>query len=399
MTFQSSFNPHSPQAAQRREAMLARIAQLRALEERAAQASAKSAPVFHKRGQLLPRERVALLLDPAGYGVMDFRLYTAQHGKLPEFMTVYRDMALPLQPGDRLNLRALEQGGDRFDLGRRSAKILPEPRGIVAFDSGQRLAPGNAAQLGGPGGVLRTALELAARGDLRAGALDPGAQVGHLGKRAVEEGTGRIGHGTHGGALPYLMPRIVSNSSAATWITRLLASNACCRRTRLAASESRSMPVSLRSSASALAETTASPSVRVSSAETRLERPSSSLSAPDDGPVGKMLAAPDLAEWGVLQVGRAFSLAFSLALPFVIAALLYNLALGIVNRAMPALAVSFIGAPALTLGGLILFALAAPLLLEPGKVPVQGAGRWRRKARGARSAGSPRCRPRARRAA
>lgn len=80
-------------------------------------------------------------------------------------------------------------------------------------------------------------------------------------------------------------------------------------------------------------------------------------------PVGKMLAAPDLAEWGVLQVGRTFSLAFSLALPFVIAALLYNLALGIVNRAMPALAVSFIGAPALTLGGLILFALAAPLLL------------------------------------
>ncbi|MGI9216886.1 MAG: acyl-CoA carboxylase subunit beta, partial [Hydrogenophaga sp.] len=44
--------------------MLARIAQLRSLEERAAQASAKSAPVFHKRGQLLPRERIGLLLDP-----------------------------------------------------------------------------------------------------------------------------------------------------------------------------------------------------------------------------------------------------------------------------------------------------------------------------------------------
>ena len=37
--------------------------QLRALEERAAAASAKSKPVFDKRGQLLPRERVALLLD------------------------------------------------------------------------------------------------------------------------------------------------------------------------------------------------------------------------------------------------------------------------------------------------------------------------------------------------
>jgi geranyl-CoA carboxylase beta subunit len=37
--------------------------QLRALEDRAAQASAKSKPVFDKRGQLLPRERVALVLD------------------------------------------------------------------------------------------------------------------------------------------------------------------------------------------------------------------------------------------------------------------------------------------------------------------------------------------------
>jgi len=48
----------------RRDAMLARIAQLRALEERAAARSAAAKPVFDKRGQLLPRERVALLLDP-----------------------------------------------------------------------------------------------------------------------------------------------------------------------------------------------------------------------------------------------------------------------------------------------------------------------------------------------
>jgi geranyl-CoA carboxylase beta subunit len=61
--FASSWNAQSPLAQQRRDAMLARIAQLRALEERAAAASAKSRPVFEKRGQLLPRERVALLLD------------------------------------------------------------------------------------------------------------------------------------------------------------------------------------------------------------------------------------------------------------------------------------------------------------------------------------------------
>ena len=62
--FQSGFNVLGAVALQRRDAMLARIAALRALEARAAQASAKSKPVFDKRGQLLPRERVALLLDP-----------------------------------------------------------------------------------------------------------------------------------------------------------------------------------------------------------------------------------------------------------------------------------------------------------------------------------------------
>jgi geranyl-CoA carboxylase beta subunit len=62
-SFTSSWNPAGEAAAQRRAAMLERLAQMRALEERAAAASAKSKPVFDKRGQLLPRERVALLVD------------------------------------------------------------------------------------------------------------------------------------------------------------------------------------------------------------------------------------------------------------------------------------------------------------------------------------------------
>jgi geranyl-CoA carboxylase beta subunit len=61
--FESSWNAQSALAQQRREFMLERIAQLRALEQRTADASARSRPVFEKRGQLLPRERVALLLD------------------------------------------------------------------------------------------------------------------------------------------------------------------------------------------------------------------------------------------------------------------------------------------------------------------------------------------------
>ena len=77
--FESRWNPKSPAALQRREATLARIDDWRALEERAAKASSRSLPVFEKRGQLLPRQRVALLLDSgtpwlslssmAGYGL------------------------------------------------------------------------------------------------------------------------------------------------------------------------------------------------------------------------------------------------------------------------------------------------------------------------------------------
>lgn len=81
-------------------------------------------------------------------------------------------------------------------------------------------------------------------------------------------------------------------------------------------------------------------------------------------PQGRLPAAGDVAAWGVAQVARSFALAFALASPFVIGGLLYNAALGAINRAMPALMVAFIGAPALTLGGLALLALAAPLMMQ-----------------------------------
>ncbi|MDQ6880680.1 MAG: acyl-CoA carboxylase subunit beta, partial [Pseudomonadota bacterium] len=62
--YAGAWNAQGPQALARREAMLGRVTQLRALEERSTSASSRSRPVFEKRGQLLPRERVALLLDP-----------------------------------------------------------------------------------------------------------------------------------------------------------------------------------------------------------------------------------------------------------------------------------------------------------------------------------------------
>lgn len=90
-------------------------------------------------------------------------------------------------------------------------------------------------------------------------------------------------------------------------------------------------------------------------------------------PAGVFLPTPDLAQWGVAQTSRTFALAFTLAAPFVIGAFLYNVALGIINRALPQLAVSFIGAPALTLGGLVLLAICAPVILS---VWLQAFGLW-----------------------
>lgn len=79
---------------------------------------------------------------------------------------------------------------------------------------------------------------------------------------------------------------------------------------------------------------------------------------------GEFLRGADVASWGLSQISRAFALAFSMAAPFLAASVIYNIALGVINRAMPQLMVIFVGAPALTLGGLALLALAAPLLLQ-----------------------------------
>ena len=80
-------------------------------------------------------------------------------------------------------------------------------------------------------------------------------------------------------------------------------------------------------------------------------------------PAGTLPGPALMESWSLAQISAAFGLAFSLAAPFVIAALLYNVALGFINRAMPGLMVAMIGAPALTAGVLILLAIAAPVIL------------------------------------
>ncbi|WP_341367490.1 flagellar biosynthetic protein FliR [Yoonia sp. BS5-3] len=80
-------------------------------------------------------------------------------------------------------------------------------------------------------------------------------------------------------------------------------------------------------------------------------------------PVGMALSPETVSMIGVGEVSRAFGLGFTLAAPFLIASLIYNVVLGVINRAMPQLMVSFVGAPAITAGGLVLLLLTAPIIL------------------------------------
>lgn len=81
-------------------------------------------------------------------------------------------------------------------------------------------------------------------------------------------------------------------------------------------------------------------------------------------PIGTGISSAALAEFWTAKVSGVFSKAFSFAAPFVIAAFIYNLALGAINRAMPQLMVVLVGAPAITGAGLAMLAILSPLLLE-----------------------------------
>ncbi|MEM7709858.1 MAG: flagellar biosynthetic protein FliR [Pseudomonadota bacterium] len=84
-------------------------------------------------------------------------------------------------------------------------------------------------------------------------------------------------------------------------------------------------------------------------------------------PAGQWPDASDFVRWGVSRMAHAFALAVGLAAPFALVALIYNAAMGVLNRAMPQLMVALVGAPAITaLSGVVLF-LAAPLMLTVWK--------------------------------
>lgn len=81
-------------------------------------------------------------------------------------------------------------------------------------------------------------------------------------------------------------------------------------------------------------------------------------------PLGAVLNAGTALAIVVERVQALFGLALSLAAPFLIVGLLYNLALGVINRAMPQLMVVLIGAPAITGATLALLAVVSPILLQ-----------------------------------
>ena len=89
-------------------------------------------------------------------------------------------------------------------------------------------------------------------------------------------------------------------------------------------------------------------------------------------PMGQFPSGEIVSTWGVHQIARAFALAFTLAAPFVILSVIYNLALGAINKAMPQLMVAFVGAPVITAGGLLLICLSAPLLLQVWRLALDG---------------------------
>lgn len=80
-------------------------------------------------------------------------------------------------------------------------------------------------------------------------------------------------------------------------------------------------------------------------------------------PLAGPFPVADLRLWAVAELSESFALAFRLAAPFVLAALIYNATLGAINKAMPQLMVALVGAPALTLGALALMTLALPAAL------------------------------------
>ncbi|MQA55942.1 geranyl-CoA carboxylase subunit beta [Pseudomonas piscis] len=82
---QSQLDPHSAQFAQNQTAMLAGLQQLRDIQQHQLDKAAEAKAKFEQRGQLLPRERLNLLLDPGApflelAGMAGYKLHDDKDG-------------------------------------------------------------------------------------------------------------------------------------------------------------------------------------------------------------------------------------------------------------------------------------------------------------------------------
>jgi flagellar biosynthetic protein FliR len=80
--------------------------------------------------------------------------------------------------------------------------------------------------------------------------------------------------------------------------------------------------------------------------------------------IGSGISAAQALSLIIRSVSAGYSLAFQLALPFVALSLFYNITLGAINRAMPQLLVSFVGAPAIIAASIGLLIISLRPMLE-----------------------------------
>lgn len=81
-------------------------------------------------------------------------------------------------------------------------------------------------------------------------------------------------------------------------------------------------------------------------------------------PYGFAPRGEDLGSFAADSGSFLFNMAIGLALPFIVVAFLYNMALGVINRAMPSLMVAFVGAPGISMMGIALLMLTLPVMLS-----------------------------------
>ena len=90
-------------------------------------------------------------------------------------------------------------------------------------------------------------------------------------------------------------------------------------------------------------------------------------------PAGHWLPAADSARMVVTAVAEMFALALRLAAPFVLAGIVWHMALAAVSRLVPQVQLFFIAAPAQLLGGLLLLGLLGAALLKVWTDAASGA--------------------------